>query len=95
MERKQMAAYALGAAMVAGSFVGTTAVLAGPAPLDVQTGEMVEGAETVDGSEAVVLDTVADVNRAAEALNTPPQLVSFARKSTVSLNNVSEITPPE
>lgn len=42
-----------------------------------------------------MLDTVSDGNRAAEALNATPQLVSYARKSTVSLNNVSEITPPE
>lgn len=50
---------------------------------------------SIRGGATAMLDTVSDANRGAEALNTEPQMVDFARKATVSLNNISEITPPK
>ncbi|TWT77223.1 Basal-body rod modification protein FlgD [Posidoniimonas polymericola] len=49
---------------------------------------------SIRGGATAMLDTVSDANRGAEALNTQPQLVDFARKATVSLKNISEINPP-
>lgn len=50
---------------------------------------------TLQGDAANFLDTVNDTNRSAQELTRTPQLITFARKASVSLSNVAEINPPE
>lgn len=47
------------------------------------------------GDASSMVDTLADADRGDQTLDTPPQLVNFARKISVSLKNVAEINPPQ